>query len=228
MSYSEIIAFDKNKKIITTLKIENSNRGARAIWEELINLYLKETSLRKLFEENKMNDLWDLLENYRLDKKEKICLLYTLDYSLTDRKNYLNLIDALKSMSNEYNNLSLQAEYIDVLFKNKSVEYIGVHNTSLSEGCWYNENSINKSYLIFDEECLKKEINKNALNIKYKYNSIIKKLISTKKSIEKLSVELIKIEFADFEEISKIIDFEIEKLKHRRDIKIKRLIELSQ
>jgi hypothetical protein len=214
---------NKNKKVIKREKIENAHRGARMIWEQLITLYLDNTSFRKLVEEDKMDKLWDLVNDERLNKYERICLLYTFDYALIDRENIEELVEALKSMhiSENYDGLFEQASIIENVFKNnKDIYYLGANHNSVSTNFWEDKKDIDKSWLIFQEECLDIKIDDNKRKIIDKHNKAIIKLFKIKKELIKANYE-IDVKPIDFEYLINKISIEIEAIKLRRDFLIK-------
>lgn len=223
MSYTDFYFFNKNKEVIKRGKIKNAHRGARMIWEQLITLYLDNTSFRKLVEEDKMDKLWDLVNDERLTKYERICLLYTFDYALIDRKNIEELLEALKSMhlSEEYDSLLEHFILIGSEFKqNQEIEYLGINHNSISTDFWEDKKDLNKSWLIFKEDCLNIKIDDSKRKIIDKHNKAIIKLFKIKKDLIVANYE-IDIKPIDFEYLIDKISIEIEAIKLRRDFLIK-------
>lgn len=223
MSYTELFFMNKNKKVIKREKIENAHRGARMIWEQLIELYLDNTSLRKLAEKDECDKLWNLINDKRLNKYEKICLLYTFDYALIDRRNIKELINSLKNMhlSKEYDSLLEQASIIEVMFEyHKDIYYLGVNNNNVSTNFWEDPEDIGKSWMIFKEDCLNIEINQEKRKIIDKHNKAIIKLFKIKRDLIVANYE-IDVKPIDFEYLIDKISIEIEAIKLRRDFLIK-------
>lgn len=223
MSYTELFFMNKNKKVIKREKIENAHRGARMIWEQLIELYLDNTSLRKLAEKDEYDKLWDLSNDERLTRHERICLLHTFDHALIDRENIEELVEALKSMhiSENYDSLFEQASIIENVFKNnKDIYYLGVNHNSISTNFWEDQEDIDKSWLMFKEECLDIKIDNNKRKIIDKHNKSIIKLFKIKKDLIVANYE-IDIKPIDFEYLIDKISIEIEAIKLRRDFLIK-------
>lgn len=180
MSSTELYGFDEKGDCAISGYVKNAFRGAMAIWAILERKYLP--SLKKpiwadLVEErdywsrtystgdshlNLMKQIWDLFNDERLTKKEKIVLGTTFDTVLVKGEDIDELIDAFKTFEGE-TSLKEQAAVLEE-FKSKGVTAIGFNQTSVCSNQWhiysddeneegrpYNYNKDSNHFWLFDE-----------------------------------------------------------------------------
>lgn len=156
MSSTVIYGFGKDGTVKSSIDIKNAWHGAMAIWKILEEKYLpslpkpdwairmKEpdrywSRITAIFE-NKMQEIWDLAKDKRLSLNERIIMLSTFDDVLLKREDAERLVQAFKNFNGE-TSLSLQAEAIKKIIKDKEIIAIGFNQTSIGYG-WdsYNYN----------------------------------------------------------------------------------------
>lgn len=150
MSRTEIYAFGKTTgEIIATAGVRNSHRGAKACWVYLEEKYLppaypawspdKAVSRVHMYDGD-IQPILDLIEDDRVSKAEKICLISTFDYAFCAAENIPELIAAFRELGGE-NSFREQADEIQSLvdFHGSELGAIGWNQTSVCANPWCSE-----------------------------------------------------------------------------------------
>lgn len=185
MSCTEINIFDNSGESVDTFEVKNAFRGAMAIWGILEKKYLPEyvpdwakvlsdEGRRNIFKDGisrivngDMQDVWNLQNDNRLSRHEKIVLLSTFDNVLVKKENFNELIEAFEQFEGE-TSLKEQSEIIKNLGDN--ITAIGWNQTSVCHNKWngfiiesddedilikYNYHKDTDHWWMFDHESLK-------------------------------------------------------------------------
>ena len=155
-----------------------------------------------------------------LAKESNKAVIFFIDEIQYTKKEQL---EALKSMhlSEEYDSLLEHFILIGTEFKqNQKIEYLGINHNSISTDFWEDKKDLNKSWLIFKEDCLNIKIDDSKRKIIDEHNKAVIKLFKIKKDLIKANYE-IDIKPIDFEYLVDKISIEIEAIKLRRDFLIK-------
>jgi hypothetical protein len=128
MSCTEMVFFNKDGAASEKIELENSWRGAMAIWSFLSEKYLH----RKLSFGSNIQEVVNLCDNETVSIQEKICLMTTLDKVLVKEENFEKVLMAFRAFEG---NTSLK-EQADVLESRDDVIAVGWNQTSVSENFW--------------------------------------------------------------------------------------------
>jgi hypothetical protein len=138
MSYTEIYRITKAGNTIMAGEIQNSWRGAMAVWNILEDRYLPpklvygmKISRMSSFSPADQQEVWDLVNDTRLTESEKIVLQSTFDNVLVLKDDIYKLTKAFR----EFNGNTSLPEQADL------IEQIATH-----KNCWaicWNQTSVN-------------------------------------------------------------------------------------
>lgn len=154
MSYTEIYGLTDNDAFCIG-ETKNAWRGAMKIWMDLERKYLpslpphaweisesekqeyhSRTSM--LFDESKMKEIWELVNNANMTVNERIVMASTFDNVLVRKENISRLLDAFNEYSNE-TSLKEQAEIIRLAVEeDEEIIAIGWNQTSVTGDTWHN------------------------------------------------------------------------------------------
>jgi hypothetical protein len=154
MSHTEIYAFGPDGKPYDThVDIKNPFRGAMAIWNILEERYLPSLpkpswefgagpkyysrTIIAMMGIDKMDEIWQLVNDERLSRTEKIVLASTLDKVLVKGEDIPELLTAFREFDGD-TNLPAQADGIEILLKEYDVTAIGFNQTSVNSCRWVN------------------------------------------------------------------------------------------
>jgi hypothetical protein len=148
MSYCCINSISSDGAIQAYKTYKNAWGGAAYIWEQLSQTYLGESWVT--FYDQKYKPLWDLIDDARLRRFEKIVFLSTFDFAIIRKSDFLKVANAYTrfSFSNRYNNpmkvkICWLNEWASAL-RNMVFEddIIGAcfYHTSVSQNYWENYN----------------------------------------------------------------------------------------
>ena len=102
-------------------------------------------------------ETWNLIDDDRLNKVEKIVLLSTFDNVIIRKEEIPELIKAYREFEYKQTTLKEQSIILEILLKErKDIEYIGFHQNSISCSMWNNCNLFKvKHYFLFDDSTIK-------------------------------------------------------------------------
>lgn len=159
MSYTEIYGFNKEENAYFAEKVKNSWRGAMAIWLILEEKYLPpfrpsyvpsnipdseiknycgyKPSRYTSFNNVAMKEIWNLVDDKRLSKCEKIVLASTFDNVIVKKENMPKLISAFKEFEGD-TLLKEQSDVIETLLQDENCIAVGFNQTSTNGTTWVN------------------------------------------------------------------------------------------
>ena len=177
MSYTEIYGFDKKGIAYEAGEIQNSWRGGMAVWLILEEKYLPqykpvhESPIRcfkpsrcTTFDNNVMKEIWDLVNNEKVTRTDRIVLATTFDFCVIRKSELLEVIKAFNDFEGK-TSLKEQAAVLDRLYKDDNCIAVGWNQTSVNGDTWtnygydeeleesipYNLNENNKHWFLFDD-----------------------------------------------------------------------------
>lgn len=124
MSYVEIVKIKKDNTFESVGRVQNASSHHQVVWNYFAQKYLGLEFFNthsSLIEQQK---LWDLFEDERLTKNERIILGATYDFVLVKKEDISLVIDAFKSFENE-SNLSEQADILAYVLNDDDCIAIG-------------------------------------------------------------------------------------------------------
>ena len=160
MSYTEIYAFGKDGNAYLFKEINNSWRGAMAIWTVLEEKYLpqyrpsyvppsvldselkdycnyKPSRCGAIFDKKAMQEIWDLVNGDLMTPEERIVLATTFDKVIIARKDVLDTIDAFNKFEGD-TSLKEQAEILQEMYDQGDIIAVGWNQTSVNGDNWEN------------------------------------------------------------------------------------------
>jgi len=178
MSYTELYTFDKEGNAKDLGEIQNSWRGAMAIWNILDKRYLpkfipewakvtKEYLVKDYYRSSdpeKIKEIWNLYKDEKISETDKIVLASTFDNVVVKKENINRLIKAFREFEGE-TSLSEQADMIESVVNDPDVIAIAWNQTSVMADNWvsyewneekeesicYNLNDMNKHWFLFED-----------------------------------------------------------------------------
>lgn len=155
MSYTGLYKFKKNGDSELFNKIQNSFRGAIAIWNILDQKYLKGyipeyakflTKKQEIYYRSSdpkaisIKEVWQLVDSKEITEVDRICLLSTFDDVIVYKKDIAKLLDAFVKFEGE-TSLKEQAKVIEnELKRDPDLIAIAWNQTSVN-AAWYSEKS---------------------------------------------------------------------------------------
>lgn len=160
MSYTELYVFNKNNTCMFLDEIQNSHRGAMAIWLHLEKKYLPPLSdpygLIKDYNSRffcgkveSLKEFWDLFKDKRLTIDERIVLGSTYDNVLVKKENFSKLIKAFRNFE-ATTSLKEQADLIESIINEPEISAIGWNQTSISDNSWQMYDEEKDEYIPYD------------------------------------------------------------------------------
>lgn len=138
MSYTEIYRITKAGNTVLAGEIQNSWRGAMAVWNYLEEKYLPQkfaygmkVSRMVSFDETGQQEVWGLSKDPRLSEAERICMMSTFDNVMVRKKDFDRLCKAFREFPGP-TSLPEQADLIEVTAKIKNCEGICWNQTSVN------------------------------------------------------------------------------------------------
>ena len=147
MSATELILFRKNKPY-DSIEFRNSHGGAARIWESLYNHHVRDWSNPEergwiVASDEKMKLFWDLWKTSKLSMTEKLVFLFTFDYAILYRRNFLSFAVELRDFiarhpvaSGRVDHLGAWADALYDLYDEKEAEAIGLWGTTVGDNLW--------------------------------------------------------------------------------------------
>lgn len=139
MSYTEIYGFNKSGNAYCMYEISDSWQGAMWIWREMGKQYLPKLNLCSILD---MQKIWNLVNDTKIDIKERICLATTFDMVLIRKEEFETVAKAIEYFIEKHQigsgNLSEQATIIRKLAKDDNCVAVGWNQTSINAKNWLN------------------------------------------------------------------------------------------
>ncbi len=93
MSCSTLLIINKKRKLESVAEYKNAYGSAPLIWSYLTKKYLKSDSYFAVTDK-----LWKLIDDHRLSRDEKLCLIFTFDYFTASKKHIDVFAGALENI----------------------------------------------------------------------------------------------------------------------------------
>lgn len=163
MSYTEIYSFDAQGRSEFYDKINNSRRGAPAVWRTLESKYLPEfmfttlggdkepASRVSLLDPAPLQEIWNMASDPRLSEGERICMLSTFDKVLLRKENFMRVVEAFRAFEGD-TNLPEQADVIEHMFNDEGIVALGWNQTSINGSLWDSYNPDTEEHTPYDLE----------------------------------------------------------------------------
>lgn len=147
MSYTEIYGFNKEGNGFFKDEIENSWRGAMAVWRRLEEKYLpplekeehtygdQKTSRCFLFNDEGLKEIWGLVNNKEVSDDDRVCLVTTFDNVVIKKECLPAVIKAFRNFDGE-SSLPEQADVLQELYDDPNCIAVGWNQTSVNATTW--------------------------------------------------------------------------------------------
>lgn len=137
MSCTELFYFNKRGNAKFLGETPNAFRGAIKVWGILESKYLEPKEYRRYGVEQ-MKEIWDLHNDPRLPRTEKICLLSTFDNVIVLTRDLPELVKSFEEFEGETSLYEQAALIKPLIVKDKDVLAIGWNQTSVNADTWLN------------------------------------------------------------------------------------------
>lgn len=165
MSYTEIYAFKRDGDAELYSEVKNAWRGAMAVWREMedrylppyipryvyaCNWYRSDMSTEEIiahigfkpsrctaFSGDDTREIWNLADDSRVPKEDRIVLSTTFDGVLVKKENIPVVIAAFRSFGGE-TSLPEQADILQRIFDDPNYIAVGWNQTSVNADTWTN------------------------------------------------------------------------------------------
>lgn len=134
MSWTEIMAFNKEGNAVYHSDVENSWRGAMAVWSNIGKKYLGDKA-NALFNPK---PIWDLYKDNSISRTDRIVLGSTFDRALIKKENLNEVIEAYIKFEEEHGNTSLkeQADRLKEILDSEEYIAVAFNQTDVVENQW--------------------------------------------------------------------------------------------